>query len=329
MQLLREVHSYRAELFAESTKATYKSHRNTYLRFCAYMGYPPVPVQPDHLLQYAAFLARSLKATSVRSYLNIIGILHKEMGPPNPLLNNWPLKSLLTGMNRAKGLTVTQKLPITPKLLRLLHSQLDHTVSLDSSFWAICLVAFYGMFRKSHLLPTTSSSFNPKKQLTKRDFKIYSWGALVTIRWSKTIQFRERVVDIPLPRIPGSPLCPTSALYRAFSFTAPVSSRDQQAFNWVDQSSHTHTFTYNSFVKKLRHHLSTLGLDPKNYAGHSFRRGGASFAYLSGVPIEMIKALGDWRSDTVLFYLTMPLSVRLHSANMLCKTILSHYPTPS
>ena len=181
MQLLREVHSYRAELFAESTKATYKSHRNTYLRFCAYMGYPPVPVQPDHLLQYAAFLARSLKATSVRSYLNIIGILHKEMGLPNPLLNNWPLKSLLTGMNRAKGLTVTQKLPITPKLLRLLHSQLDHTVSLDSSFWAICLVAFYGMFRKSHLLPTTSSSFNPKKQLTKRDFKIYSWGALVTI----------------------------------------------------------------------------------------------------------------------------------------------------
>ena len=185
------------------------------------------------------------------------------------------------------------------------------------------------MFRKSHLLPTTSSSFNTKKQLTKSDFKIYSWGALVTIWWSKTIQFRERVVDIPLTRIPGSPLCPTSALYPALSFTAPVSSRDQQAFNGVDQSFHTHTFTYNSFVEKLRHHLSMLGLDPNNYAGHSFRREGASFAYLSEVPIEMIKTLGDWRSDTVLLYLTMPLSVRLHSTNMLCKAILSHYPTPS
>ena len=185
------------------------------------------------------------------------------------------------------------------------------------------------MFRKSHLLPTISSSFNPKKQLTKSDFKIYLGRSCYHIRWSKTIQFRERVVDIPLPRIPGSRLCPTSALYRAFSFTAPVSSGDQQAFNWVDQSFYTHTFTYNSFVEKLRHHLSTLGLVPKNYAGHSFRFGGASFAYLSGVPIEMIKALGDWRSDTVLFYLTMPLSVRLHSANMLCKAILYHSPTPS
>ena len=55
------------------------------------MGYTSVPVQPDHLLQYAAFLARSLKAGSVRSYLNIIDILHKEFGLPNPLLDKWPL----------------------------------------------------------------------------------------------------------------------------------------------------------------------------------------------------------------------------------------------
>ena len=125
----------------------------------------------------------------------------------------------------------SKRLPITTKILRLLHSQLDHSVSLDSSFWAICLFAFYGMFRKSHLLPTISSSFNPKKQLTKSDFKIYLGRSCYHIRWSKTIQFRERVIDIPLPRIPGSRLCPTSALYRAFSFTAPVSSGNQQAFN--------------------------------------------------------------------------------------------------
>lgn len=327
MQLIREVHSYRAELFAESTKATYKSHRNTYLRFCLYMGYPPVPVQPDHLLQYAAFLARTLKATSVRSYLNIVGLLHKEMGLPNPLINNWPLKSLLTGINRSKGLMRTQKQPITPAILRQLHSHLDLSKSFDASFWAICLVAFYGMFRKSHLLPTAARTFNPQKQLTKSDFTIHPWGTLVTIRWSKTIQFRERVVEIPLPRIPGSTLCPSTALFAAFRFTAPFSSRNQQAFNWVDLSHTPHIFTYGAFVDKLRYHLTSLGLDPKQFAGHSFRRGGASFAYQSGVPLELIKALGDWRSDTILIYLTMPLTVRLHSANMLCKAILFHHPT--
>ena len=38
------------------------------------------------------------------------------------------------------------------------------------------------------------------------------------------------------------------------------------------------------------------------------------------------KALGDWRPDTILIYLTIPLTVRLHSANMLCKAILRHNP---
>jgi len=191
-----------------------------YLRFCHYMGYQPVSAQSDHVLQYAAFLARTLKAPSVRSYFNIIGILHKEFGLSNPLLNNWPLKSFLTGLNREKGLAPTQKQPITPDILTNLHSRLNLTNSLEASFWAICLVAFYGMFRKSHLLPININQFNPAKQLTKDDIRIFEWGTLLVICWSKMIQFRERIVEIPLPRIPESVLCPTSAIARAAcSFT--------------------------------------------------------------------------------------------------------------
>ena len=248
------------------------------------MGYRPVPVQPDHLLQYAAFLARSLKAASVRNYLNIVGLLHKEFGLPNPLLNNWPLKSLLTGINRVKGLTPDQKQPMTPELLVRLHTMLDLATSLDASFWAICLVAFYGLFRKSHLLPTAANQFNPSKQLTKADFKIFYWGTLITVRWSKTIQFRERVVEIPLPAIPDSILCPTAAIINAFRFTSSLSTRASQAFNWVDGSGVLHSLTYSSFVSKLRLHLSSLGEDPKLYAGHSFRRGALPLPTSLGFP---------------------------------------------
>ena len=181
MQLCKEVHKFRSQIFAESTKQTYKSHRDTYLRFCQYMGYPPVPAQPDHLLQYAAFLGRTLKPQSVRSYLNIVGILHKEFGLPNPLHNNWPLKSLLTGMSREKGLTPAQKHPMTPDILIKLRSQLNLDSSLDASFWATCLVAFFGMFRKSHLLPTHANRFDPAKQITKADIRLLHWGTLIVI----------------------------------------------------------------------------------------------------------------------------------------------------
>ena len=187
---------YRAHYFAESTKSSYRTHRNTYFRFCASMGYDPVPVNPERLCQYTAFLARSLCVSSINLYLNVIGILHRQFGLPNPLINNWPLKTLLTGFRRSNSHPSHQKLPITPNL--------NMSCSFDASFWAICLVAFSGMFRKSHLLPTSTSAFDATKQLTKDDFQFFTWGAQLTIRWSKTIQFRERVVRIPLPLIPYS-----------------------------------------------------------------------------------------------------------------------------
>ena len=127
-------------------------------------------------------------------------------------------------------------------MLLQLHGRLKLTSSADASFWAICLVAFYGMFRKSHLLPVSPALFDPRKQLTKADFKIFPWGVLITIRWSKTIQFRERIVEIPLPRIPRSKLCPTAVIVNALRLTALGSTSDSQAFNWVDERQLVHVF---------------------------------------------------------------------------------------
>ena len=56
-------------------------------------------------------------------------------------------------------------------------------------------------------------------------------------------------------------------------------------------------------LKKLRTILQSLGLPAKDYACHSFCKGGASFAFQAGIPVELIKILGDWHSDTVLLYI--------------------------
>ena len=88
------------------------------------------------------------------------------------------------------------------------------------------------MSRKAHLLPTSPGKFDSSMQLTKAEFSFFPLGTLIVIRWRKTIQFRERVVEIPLPCIPYSKLCPTAAILHVFSFTPPAP--DSQAFNWVE-----------------------------------------------------------------------------------------------
>ena len=70
--------------------------------------------------------------------------------------------------------------------------------------------------------------------------------------------------------------------------------------------------------------MGSLGYNPSEYAGHSFRRGGTSYPFQAGIPIELIKMMGDWKSDSVLPYLTVPLSIRLHSINLVSNNILTN-----
>ena len=55
--------------------------------------------------------------------------------------------------------------------------------------------------------------------------------------------------------------------------------------------------------------------------------GGASFAFQAGIPLKLIKILGDWYLDTVLFYLTLPLTIRPQSVNLFATPVISHYTT--
>ena len=125
--------------------------------------------------------------------------------------------------------------------------------------------------RKSHMVFTNASGFNAKQQFTKSDFRFFPWGGVeLYVRWSKTIQFRERQISIPLPRVSGSPLCPVSAILHAFSFTAS-SPPGSQAFMWLHPISlRLQPFTYSLFLSKLRDLLSKCGIDGAQYGSHSF-----------------------------------------------------------
>ena len=69
--------------------------------------------------------------------------------------------------------------------------------------------------------------------------------------------------------------------------------------------------TYAKFQVILKNLVSRLGKDPNNYSSHSFRRGGATHAFRSHVPPELLKHHGDWRSDAYLVYLEYNMSQKL------------------
>lgn len=272
------------------------------MQFCQLLGCPPVPLSPVTVCRYAAYLARRLRFSSIRQYLNIIRLLHLEAGLPNPLLDNWTLTSLLKGMRRSLGDSVSRKLPITPQILLHIRSTLSPDSPLHCVFWAACLVAFFGLLRKASLLPPSASAFSPLRHLVKGDFRVFPWGLGVVVRHTKTIQVQQRQLLIPLPALQGHPLCPTSAIITALALT-PSLPVDSPAFVYQDHRG-THVLSGSTFTNLLRKALAMLSLPSQHFSGHSFRRGGASWAFQQGVSAESIRMMGDWRSDAFLAYLS-------------------------
>ena len=140
----------------------------------------------------------------------------------------------------------------------------------------------------------------------------------MTLLYTKTIQFGKRRLHIPLLKIP-SLLCPVKAFTSALAFLAPPHLHIP-AFVFLD-SGKTKWLTKSVFVKTFRKVMRTCGQDSSLFTGHSFRRGGASWAFQSGVPGELIQICGDWVSDSYKRYLEFSTQNKLDLAALLTKDL--------
>jgi hypothetical protein len=271
------------------------------------MQSPPVPASEEFIAKYAAFLARRLKPASVKQYLNIIRILHNEANMSNPLQDNWYVHTTLKGIEREKGTAVARKVPITPDILQQILECLDLSCVGDSMFWAACLLMFFATLRKSNLVSDSVASFSADKQFCRADISFIDDCVHIKVKYSKTIQFKERGYTVVLPRL-HHPLCPVTALRRALQKCPLPSSAPAFVTNILGTP-----MTGSWLGAKLRTIVRRVGLDPRLYTSHSFRRGSAVWALQCGVPGEIVKQMGDWKSECYHQYLDqLPVSIHLH-----------------
>ena len=66
----------------------------------------------------------------------------------------------------------------------------------------------------ANIVPPFRQCFNPSRHLILGDVATNQHGLIVTFKCTKTIQFGERKLHVPLLRLPGSHLCPVSTYHR-------------------------------------------------------------------------------------------------------------------
>ena len=210
--LLRALDSEAATLegqaYADNTKKSVATAQRSYERFCQLTGLWPDPATGAATLdikRYIALMTRTLKYKTILNYLTMgVRTFHSEHGIPYaPPHDNAEIKTLLKGTRRTLGDAQKQKLPITIDLLEQIYDQLDFSRLTHVSIWAAFTLAFFCLLRKSQITGTSKDgAWKDTHLLQLTDIDIDKEGRMwITLTHTKTIQFRERRLRLPIANI--------------------------------------------------------------------------------------------------------------------------------
>ena len=316
-KLEMDLQTTRASAYAKGTLKNLACQWRAFRCFSISINLFQWPVSEHTLCLFAQFLAYSFHSVSlVKNYLVGIKTIHVLCKARPPNLSNIEVRLTLMGLNKTMVNVVKQAEPITPEILLDIVVHLDLTKRMDLVFWGVLVVGFFTFFRKSNLVPDAIDEFNPLKQPTKGSIRFENMLVLISTRWTKTIQFKQRQVETPLFEIQDSPLCPLKTLR---ALVALPGRRNHPLFALKGGI----PFTYNMLQNKLKAVLKKAGYDATAFSSHSIRRGAVLWAYRSGVPESLIKVQGDWLTDCYKRDMTFPLEVRAVVNLKMCKAISS------
>lgn len=253
--------------------------------------------------------------STVKNYLSGVKVLHNLHGLPYPHSEDFLLKLELRGISRLDPHVPRRATPVTPKLLLIFRNHMDLHSSLHRNVWACSLFLFFTMARLGSILPGTRST-PPHTILMKDRVNFSKEGLVVTLLHTKTIQFGRRRLHIPLVKT-NSVLCPVRA-YKSLLAHGDVDA-EGPAFVFLDNNTRK-WLTGVIFIDTFRAVLVSAGItDASTFTGHSFRRGGATWAFQVGISGELIQVCGDWASDAYKQYLEFSMTDRLNLAAHLVK----------
>ena len=237
----------------------------SYLRFTVKYKIKEWPVSEHTICLYAQFLAYTFHSSrSVRNYMYGICTLHVLVCVMPPDLKDIEVSLTLRGLDKKMKNTVKRAQPLTPDILLDILAFLNLNRFADLVFWGILIVGFFGMLRKSNLIPDNVDSYDHVKQLSRGHITFQGDLVVIKVTWAKNIQCRQKVLEIPLFSIPGSLLCPVTIL------KVLMSKRGRVHHPLFGQRGKV-CFMYSQFQTKFQKILKRAGYRAKAFSSHSMR----------------------------------------------------------
>ena len=311
-QLCQEAGVRLQKAFRPKTHKCYLLLFRTFLAFVIHMKVKLAKVDCSVILSFLELLTKHNTSTHmVANYVAAIKAKFMVFGLQYWVLDDPRVKYFLRSLKVNRPLCVPRRNIMDIPTLRKLILLCDD-IPMGSVFKALFLTAFFGFLRLSNLTHHSAATFDPSRHITPGDVFFAKKFVKILIKWSKTIQTRDKCHILSLPRLKSSILCPHRALKELFQMYAP--SENEPLFQVMTPGGWR--LLIDSRVRKTLAKLnSKLGYPPGYFTFHTFRRSGATLAYNSDIPVQKIKHHGSWTSECVWRYIQQDQTMGEHVAS--------------
>ena len=216
-QLDLEVAATKGESLRKSTKRNLLTQLESYKKFCDRYLLDYFPCDNTQLCRFGQHLSRSFSAPdSVGNYLSGIRTMTALLGWEIPDVKDRQMQMFLAGLKRVMDHTVKQAAPMTPQLLLRMSKVVNYKDKVEVIAWTATLLGFYMFLRKSNLVPDAMDKFEELHQFRHSDVNLIGLDKpmMCEVRWTKTIQNREKLLQFPVIPADNKSICPVYWTYR-------------------------------------------------------------------------------------------------------------------
>ena len=255
----------------------------------------------DHvILAYMELLAQNnFSSVTVKNHLSVLSHYFQ--------LYSWPIQ----GLQSRQVLMFVRSLKynglVKPKVKGVLNMvMLQQLVDLTlqrlhaDTLVPLYLLSFFGFFRLASLVPPSIGAFDDSRFPLVQDLVWAKPGLHFILKCSKTMQALGQFKVVQIPKLPGSSLCPVTALQKLIKV---MKLQPQDPLFVIHHNSEVQLLTTFKVRNLLAKSITDMNLDPRDYGFHMFRRSGATLAHTLQVPLPNIKQHGQWKSEAIYTYL--------------------------
>lgn len=274
--------------WAPGTIANYRSTLKRYIGFCYDMHLSPTQPSFQNMCAYIEYLKQDTPSPrSIANHISHIRTYLRKAQACTSQVDNFRVKCAMTAIKRDNSYVPRIKEAFPVQILQQMVVALPQSIEGTLIKVAI-LIMYYAALRQSEVLAHSSTSYDPIKNLSRRDVVIADGALKVHVQHAKNLQSINETKTVHLQPSDNNLLCVVAAVRKMYRII-PTEHLDEPCIMFPTSR---RPVTIEYVRRHWADHLKAHQVDSSQLSLHSIRKAAATAAHQSGCSELDIQSTG-------------------------------------